>query len=55
MMINFGRQKCDKEAIKILKYKELNNRNAVRVNNFSGKYWAAVGTKLSRPPRDPDY
>jgi hypothetical protein len=23
--------------------------------NFKGKYWAIVGQKLPRPPRDPDY
>jgi len=24
-------------------------------NNFSGKYWAVVGPKLSGPPEVPDY
>jgi hypothetical protein len=24
-------------------------------NNFSGKYWAVVGPKLSGPPEDPGY
>ena len=24
-------------------------------SNFSGKYWAIVGSKLSGPPGDPDY
>jgi hypothetical protein len=24
-------------------------------SNFSGKYWAIIGSKLSGPPRDPDY